>query len=113
MDIKQLNASLEQFVSQTLEPLLAINWRLGLPYPQQAVEHIWREAMKSHAHDSIGGCNSDRVNQMVKGRLQSGKESAEQLFDLNMKMLVEGIEASQHGKKLWSLTRCPRGVIRR
>ncbi|SMG24296.1 glycoside hydrolase family 38 C-terminal domain-containing protein [Cedecea sp. NFIX57] len=100
MDIKQLNVSLEQFVSQTLEPLLAVNWRLGLSYPQQAVEHIWREAMKSHAHDSIGGCNSDRVNQMVKGRLQSGKESAEQLFDLNMKMLAEGIEANQHGKKI-------------
>lgn len=100
MDIKQLNASLEQFVSQTLEPLLALNWRLGLPYPQQAVEHIWREAMQSHAHDSIGGCNSDRVNQMVKGRLQSGKESAGQLFELNMKMLAEGITASQHGKKI-------------
>lgn len=99
-DIKQLNASLEQFLSQTLEPLLALGWRLGLPYPQHAVETLWREAMKSHAHDSIGGCNSDRVNQMVKGRLQSGKESAQQLFDLNMKMLAEGIEARQQGKKI-------------
>ncbi|VEB96476.1 Mannosylglycerate hydrolase [Cedecea lapagei] len=107
-DIKQLNAALEQFVSQTLEPLLALTWRLGLPYPQQAVENIWREAMKSHAHDSIGGCNSDRVNQMVKGRLQSGKESASQLFELNMKMLSEGIEATQHGKKIVVFNPLPR-----
>lgn len=100
MDIKLLNARLEQFVSQMLEPLLSLNWRLGLPYPQQAVDHIWREAMKSHAHDSIGGCNSDRVNSMVKDRLLSGMEMADQLFDLNMKLLAEGIRAQQQGKKI-------------
>lgn len=100
MDIKLLNAKLEQFVSQQLEPLLSINWRLGLPYPQTAIDNIWRKAMQSHAHDSIGGCNSDRVNSMVKARLQDGLESANQLFDLNMKMLARGIEAKQDGKKI-------------
>lgn len=100
MDIKLLNARLEQFVSQTLEPLLAVTRQLGLPYPQQALETIWREAMKSHAHDSIGGCNADRVNSMVKARLTDGLESAQQLFDLNMKMLAEGITARQDGKKI-------------
>ncbi|MCS2147068.1 glycoside hydrolase family 38 N-terminal domain-containing protein [Scandinavium manionii] len=100
MDIKQANARLENFVSQQLEPLLSVVWRLGLPYPQTAVENIWREAMKSHAHDSIGGCNSDRVNAMVKARLTSGQESASQLFELNMKMLAEGIDARQQGKKI-------------
>lgn len=99
VDIKLLNAQLEQFVSQQLEPLLAINWRLGLPYPQTAIDNIWRKAMQSHAHDSIGGCNSDRVNSMVKARLKDGLESANQLFDLNMKMLACGIEATQEGKK--------------
>ncbi len=44
MDIKLLNAKLEQFVSQQLEPLLSINWRLGLPYPQTAIDNIWRKA---------------------------------------------------------------------
>lgn len=100
VDIKLLNAQLEQFVSQQLEPLLAINWRLGLPYPQTAIDNIWRKAMQSHAHDSIGGCNSDRVNSMVKARLKDGLESANQLFDLNMKMLACGIEATQEGKKV-------------
>ncbi|WMY73791.1 glycoside hydrolase family 38 C-terminal domain-containing protein [Buttiauxella selenatireducens] len=100
VDIKQLNARLEQTLSQHLEPLLALNWRLGLPYPQHAVDNIWREAMKSHAHDSIGGCNSDRVNAMVKNRLESGLEMAQQLIDLNMKMLAEGISAQLDGKKI-------------
>lgn len=100
VDIKQLNAQLEQTLSQHLEPLLAVNWLLGLPYPQHAVDSIWREAMKSHAHDSIGGCNSDRVNAMVKNRLESGLEMANQLIDLNMKMLAEGITAQQDGKKI-------------
>ncbi|HBO21335.1 MAG TPA: alpha-mannosidase [Providencia sp.] len=100
MDIKLLNVKLEQFVSQQLEPLLSINWRLGLPYPQSAVENIWRDAMQSHAHDSIGGCNSDRVNSMVKARLTNGLESANQLLSLNMKMLAGGIEATQKGKKI-------------
>lgn len=100
MDIKQANARLENFLSRQLEPLLSVAWRLGLPYPQQAVETIWREMMKSHAHDSIGGCNSDRVNAMVKARLLSGQEKANQLYELNMQMLAKGISAQQQGKKI-------------
>ena len=100
MDIKQANARLENFLSRQLEPLLSVAWRLGLPYPQQAVEAIWREMMKSHAHDSIGGCNSDRVNAMVKARLLSGQEKASQLYELNMQMLAKGISAQQQGKKI-------------
>lgn len=100
MDIKQANVRLENFVSRQLEPLLSVVWQLGLPYPQRAVETIWREAMKSHAHDSIGGCNADRVNAMVKARLLSGQEKAEQLYELNMQMLANGITAQQLGKKI-------------
>lgn len=100
MDIKQANARLENFVSRQLEPLLSVMWRLGLPYPQRAIDNIWREAMKSHAHDSIGGCNADRVNAMVKARLLSGLEKANQLYELNMQMLAGGISATQQGKKI-------------
>jgi mannosylglycerate hydrolase len=108
MDIKLANAKLEQFLSQRLEPLLSVMWRLGLSYPQHAVNGIWREAMKSHAHDSIGCCNADRVNEMVKARLTSGQEMATQLFELNMKMLAEGIKAKQEGKKLIIFNPLPR-----
>jgi len=100
MDIKQANARLEDYVSRQLEPLLSVNWMLGLPYPQTVVENIWREAMKSHAHDSIGGCNSDRVNAIVKARLLAGQEKANQLYELNMQMLANGINAQQEGKKI-------------
>ncbi|PLR53585.1 glycoside hydrolase family 38 C-terminal domain-containing protein [Chimaeribacter arupi] len=100
MDIKQRNARLEQFVSQTLEPLLAMNARLGLPYPQPVLEQIWRGAMKSQAHDSIGGCNADRVNSMVNARLCDGLESARQLYELNMAMLAAGITLNGEGKKI-------------
>lgn len=99
-DIKQANVRLENFLSQQLEPLLSLGWHLGLPYPQHSVENIWREAMKSHAHDSIGGCNADRVNAMVKARLTSGLEKAQQLYELNMQMLANGISARQQGKKI-------------
>ena len=56
--------------------------------------------MKSHAHDSIGGCNSDRVNAMVLNRLESGIEMAEQLLELNFRKLAEGIEAEVEGTKV-------------
>lgn len=108
MDIKLLNARLEKLVSQYLEPLLTINWKLGFPYPEQAINNIWRDAMKSHAHDSIGGCNSDRVNSMVKDRLLSGLESAEQFLDINLRKLSEGIEARQDGIKVLIFNSLPR-----
>lgn len=100
MDIKLLNARLEKYLSQYLEPLLTVNWSLGLPYPEEAINTIWRNAMKSHAHDSIGGCNSDRVNAMVKDRLLSGLESIEQYLDINLRKLSEGIQACQDGTKV-------------
>ena len=100
MDIKLLNAKFEKTVSRYLEPLLTLNMQHGLPYPQNAVNNIWREAMKSHAHDSIGACNSDRVNSMVANRLQSGIEVAEQLIELNFKKLCDGIKATQDGTKI-------------
>lgn len=108
IDIKKLNAKLEQTVSQYLEPLLTIGASLGLPYPQTAVDNIWREAMKSHAHDSIGGCNSDRVNAMVKNRLLSGMEMAEQLLELNFKKLSEGITATQEGTQILLFNSLPK-----
>ncbi len=43
---------------------------------------------------------------MVKARLQDGLESANQLFDLNMKMLARGIEAKQDGKNYHFHLRC-------
>ncbi|CAM3718810.1 glycoside hydrolase family 38 C-terminal domain-containing protein [Rahnella victoriana] len=107
-DIKKLNARLEKTLSQYLEPLLTVNASLGLPYPQTAVDNIWREAMKSHAHDSIGGCNSDRVNAMVKNRLLSGMEMAQQLLDLNFQTLSEGITATQDGTKILLFNSLPR-----
>ncbi len=100
MDIKLLNAEFEKTVSRYLEPLLTLNMFNGLPYPQNAVNNIWREAMKSHAHDSIGCCNSDRVNSMVANRLQSGIEVAQQLIELNFKKLCDGIKAVQDGTKI-------------
>jgi len=108
IDIKKHNAQLEKTVSQYLEPLLTVNASLGLPYPQQAVDQIWREAMKSHAHDSIGGCNSDRVNAMVNNRLLSGIEMAEQLLALNFKMLSEGITATQEGTQILLFNSLPK-----
>ncbi|RJX75273.1 alpha-mannosidase [Vibrio sinensis] len=100
MDIKLANARLEQLLSRHLEPLAALNFANGLPYPQSAINSIWRSAMKSHAHDSIGGCNSDRVNVMVLNRLESGIEMAEQLLELNFRKLAEGIEAQVDGTKV-------------
>src|SRR5471030_501930 len=108
IDIKKLNARLEETISQYLEPLLTVNASLGLPYPQAAVDNIWREAMKSHAHDSIGGCNSDRVNAMVKNRLLSGMEMAEQLLELNFKKLSEGITATQEGTQILLFNSLPK-----
>lgn len=110
MDIKQANARLETLVSRYLEPLLALNYHNGLPYPQTAVNNIWREAMKSHAHDSIGGCNSDRVNSMVLNRLLSGIESANQLLELNFRQLADGIKASVEGTKVVVFNSTPKPI---
>ena len=91
-DIKKKNDEIEQFILRQLEPTIAMARHQGLPVNLSVVDTLWKTLLRSHAHDSIGGCNSDSasagtnraaVSQPVEsggknaGRLCSGRGPAD------------------------------------
>jgi len=88
MDIKLLNVEIENNLYNILEPLAVIGEKAGIVYPHGVIEAILKLLFGVHAHDSIGGCNSDKVNQDIKQRLLCAKEMIDTQIDLHLRLLT-------------------------
>ncbi|PSU36369.1 glycoside hydrolase family 38 C-terminal domain-containing protein [Photobacterium lutimaris] len=97
-DIKKLNSDVENLLINQLEPLLTVANQFGLKYPYGLMEKNWKQLMQSHAHDSIGGCNTDSVNSQVKARIQAVRENAERLKEITLKQLADSSTKGKDGE---------------
>lgn len=87
MDIKLLNTELEYKLYNILEPLAALAKGLNLDYPHELFAKCYKILFGTHAHDSIGGCNSDSVNKDIKQRLLNVKEIVDTQIELYMRLI--------------------------
>lgn len=87
MDIKLLNTELEYKIYNVLEPLALLGKELNIDYPHEIFEKCLKELFGAHAHDSIGGCNSDLVNRDIKQRLTQVKEILDTQIELYMRLI--------------------------
>ena len=94
MDIKLLNTDIENNLYNVLEPLAVIGEQAGIPYPHGVVEKVSKILFGTHAHDSIGGCNSDKVNQDIKQRLLNAKEMVDTQIELHLRLMCLGNQES-------------------
>lgn len=90
-DLKQLNYIVENKILNVLEPLAVIGQSLGLAYPQAWLDQMWKLLFDAHAHDSIGGCNSDDTNHDILARLKKVDRIADGLLNIMKKQLVWAI----------------------
>lgn len=90
-DIKQWNSFVEHKIINQLEPLAVIGKQLGLRYPQEWLDIMWKNLFDVHAHDSIGGCNSDDTNRDIIHRLEKINRQADGLLNLIKKQLTHAI----------------------
>lgn len=90
-DIKYWNAKVEHKLIHQLEPLSVMGNQLGLSYPKQQLKAIWKELFDVHAHDSIGGCNSDETNQAIIERLKKINRQVDGLTNIIKKQLSHAI----------------------
>ena len=90
MDIKLLNTDIENNLYNVLEPLAVIGDQAGIPYPHGVIEKVSKILFGTHAHDSIGGCNSDKVNQDIKQRLLNAKEMVDTQIELHLMLMTLG-----------------------
>jgi mannosylglycerate hydrolase len=97
-DIKKLNDQVEQKIIHILEPMAMIGLSLGLKYPEMWLNQMWKQLFDVHAHDSIGGCNSDDTNADIIERLTKVDRIANGLLNILKKQLTRAI-SKQLGKE--------------
>lgn len=88
MDIKLLNSYLERKIFNELEPLLVKGSKNNIEYPHELMAYIYKILFGVHAHDSIGGCNSDQVNQDIKQELIRVKDIVDNQIQLTLRLIA-------------------------
>ncbi|MCG9626832.1 alpha-mannosidase [Vibrio mediterranei] len=87
-DIKKLNFEIEQFLVKKLEVVIAIAKAQGIKVHTELVDIAWKKILECHAHDSMGGCNSDATNADIMHRLKQAQEICHGLYNLVVKELA-------------------------
>ncbi|MDP4549632.1 glycoside hydrolase family 38 C-terminal domain-containing protein [Alkalihalobacillus macyae] len=90
-DIKKLNDMAEKKIINELEPLGSMASKLGFKYPKAWLDQMWKMLFDVHAHDSIGGCNSDDTNQEIVNRLTKVIRMADGCMNLLKKQMTEAV----------------------
>ncbi|MGI9050161.1 MAG: alpha-mannosidase, partial [Rubrobacteraceae bacterium] len=69
--IKQHNEMTQQLLEGKAERAAAVVYALGGRDYSPFLRYAWRELIKNHAHDSIGGCSADAVHRQMLGRFET------------------------------------------
>lgn len=100
MDIKAANTRIENKITNILEPLASIAYRLGFEYHHGLIELIWKEIMKNHAHDSIGCCCSDKVHREILNRFYLAEEKVDQLINFYKRKIVDSMDTTNENDRI-------------
>ncbi|TLG76684.1 glycosyl hydrolase-related protein [Culicoidibacter larvae] len=88
-DIKEANSRIEHKILNILEPMLTFAKVQGISdYPQKQLDTVWKQLFDVHAHDSIGGCNSDTTNAAIMARLASCERIVNDLLNIVQKRIA-------------------------
>lgn len=91
-DIKKANHDAEQELLRVAEPISCIAKDLGFWYDQSSLDRAWKLILQSHAHDSMGGCNSDATNREILLRCNQSEQIAFAIFNILAKNICLNIK---------------------
>lgn len=91
-DLKVMNTQIQNYVTNVMEPLLALSYNLGNDYPHEAVGEIWKLLFENAAHDSIGSCISDTANEDVYVRYKQARDIAVNLVELHSRLIATSVK---------------------
>ena len=93
-DLKNKHNRLERYLSEFIEPLSSISYKLGLRYEKELIEECYKLMLLNSAHDSIGMCNSDKTNKFIEYRYDKVDDISGNLADSIMRRIGDGINLS-------------------
>ena len=90
-DLKVMNTQIQNYVTNVMEPLLAISYSMGNEYPHEVVGEIWKLLFENAAHDSVGSCISDTANEDVYVRYKQARDIAVNLVELHSRLIATNV----------------------
>ncbi len=89
--LKQSNHLAESLLTRYLEPLLAYTLIDKTCHTDDLnyLDYLWKLLLKNHAHDSIGGCSTDRVHQEVETRFSKVIDGAQMHIARTLSQLIK------------------------
>ena len=88
-DHKYLNDKLERRMIYQVEPLVLMAEKLGIANKQGLIDRIWKLLAKNQAHDSAGGCNSDKTNRIIRERFIEADQLSYSIVDYLTRKISE------------------------
>lgn len=101
-DIKQANSKCENKLIRYIEPLQAIYYELTKEDERLFIKSLWKLMMKNAAHDSIGCCNSDLVNQEIAQRFSVVMDSLNEYENLTYRLIANQINQDIFSLQLYN-----------
>lgn len=107
MPIKIKNNRCEALLTGWSEPAAVWNMITGNTYPTVPMNKAWKELLKNHQHDGIGGCHVDRVTQAMDERYAKVCDIGEtvvrnSLVDLTARIDFSHLEDRQIGLVIYN-----------
>ncbi|SFP86634.1 glycoside hydrolase family 38 C-terminal domain-containing protein [Enterovibrio norvegicus] len=99
-DHKRLNDMLERRITLELEPLMALATRYGIGYQPELINNLWRTMTRNHAHDSAGGCNTDKTNKIILERFEQVDQTSSAARDYLVRKLADSQPELDNGTRL-------------
>lgn len=94
-DLKQLYDKLERILTYQLEPLSVLASDKGISVKQGLITSLWKVVARGQAHDSAGGCNSDKTNRDIYMRGINGLQEAQSCVDYLLRKLSISINKNR------------------
>ncbi|WEG72883.1 glycoside hydrolase family 38 C-terminal domain-containing protein [Vagococcus intermedius] len=94
-DLKQLYDKLERVLTYQLEPFSIIARDYGISVKQGLIDSLWATVARGQAHDSAGGCNSDKTNQDIYQRGINALQEAQSTMDYLLRKVSISINENQ------------------
>ena len=101
-DLKNKHNRLERYLSEFIEPLSSISYKLGFRYEKELIEECFKLMLLNSAHDSIGMCNSDRTNNFIEYRYDKVNDISKNLADSIMRRIGDGIKSSPFNFQIYN-----------
>ncbi|WP_270265090.1 glycoside hydrolase family 38 C-terminal domain-containing protein [Lactococcus formosensis] len=94
-DLRQVYDQLERLLTYQLEPMSVLAARYDISVKQGLIDSLWKIVSRGQAHDSAGGCNSDKTNRDIYMRGINGLQEAQSCMDYLLRKLSVSLNTSQ------------------